>query len=100
MDDGSGRVLEALERKGLRKNTAVIFLSDNGAHPPIRNDGQPYPGKYPSDRVGNDNLPLRGHKGGVYEGGVRTPGVVHWPGRLRPSMSVPGARHLVNHALH
>ena len=84
MDDAIGRVLEALERKGLRNNTLVVFLSDNGAHPATRNDDPLYPGKHPSHRVGNDNLPLRGHKGGVYEGGIRTPGIVHWPGKLQP----------------
>nr|QEO74380.1 hypothetical protein [uncultured bacterium] len=36
-------------------------------------------------RVGNDNLPLRGHKSGVYEGGIRTPGLASWPGKLKPA---------------
>lgn len=84
MDDAIGQVLAALERKQLRANTLVLFLSDNGAHGPSPNQGGPYPGDFGPLRVGNDNLPLRGHKSGVYEGGIRTPGIAHWPGRLAP----------------
>lgn len=85
MDDAIGQVLAALDRQRLRDQTLVIFLSDNGAHAPSDNQGGPYPGQYERLRVGNDNRPLRGHKGTVYEGGIRTPGVVHWPGRLKPA---------------
>jgi arylsulfatase A-like enzyme len=84
MDDVIGQVLAALDRKQLRDNTLVIFLSDNGAHPPSDNQGGPYPGEYARLKVGNHNRPLRGHKTQVYEGGIRTPGVVRWPGRLEP----------------
>lgn len=82
MDDVVGQVLAALERKRLRDNTLVVFLSDNGAHGPNPNQGGAYPGDYGDLKVGNDNRPWRGYKGGVYEGGIRTPGVVHWPGRV------------------
>jgi len=84
MDDAIGQVLAALDHKGLCDRTLVIFLSDNGAHAPGRNNDPQYPGEHPSDKVGNDNRPLRGHKSGVYEGGIRTPAVVHWPGKLQP----------------
>jgi len=84
MDDTIGQVLAALDRKNLRANTLVLFLSDNGAHGPQANQGGPYPGDFGALRVGNDNLPLRGHKSGVYEGGIRTPGVAHWPGKIAP----------------
>lgn len=83
MDDAIGQVLAVLDRKKLRDNTLVIFLSDNGAHPPSDNQGGPYPGEYARVKVGNDNAPLRGHKSQVYEGGIRTPGVIHWPARLK-----------------
>lgn len=84
MDAAIGQVLAVLDRRKLRDNTLVIFLSDNGAHPPGDNQGGPYPGEYARVKVGNDNTPLRGHKTQVYEGGIRTPGVVHWPARLKP----------------
>jgi arylsulfatase A-like enzyme len=84
MDDAIGQVLAVLDRKQLRTNTLVLFLSDNGAHGPSPNQGGPYPGDYGPLRVGNDNLPLRGYKSGVYEGGIRTPGVARWPGKLAP----------------
>ncbi len=84
MDDAIGQVLAELDRRQLRDRTLVIFLSDNGAHGPSDNQGGPYPGEYAQVKVGHDNLPLRGHKTQVYEGGIRTPGVVSWPGRLGP----------------
>ncbi|MBM3830424.1 MAG: arylsulfatase [Verrucomicrobia bacterium] len=84
MDDAIGQVLAALDRKNLRANTLVLFLSDNGAHGPSPNQGGPYSGDFGVLRVGNDNLPLRGHKSGIYEGGIRTPGVAHWPEKIAP----------------
>jgi arylsulfatase A-like enzyme len=62
MDRNVARILATLDELGLRENTIVIFSSDNGATP-----------------QGN-NLPLRGRKHTVYEGGVRVPTVFRWPG--------------------
>jgi len=81
MDDCIRQGLAAIDRRGLRGDTIVIFASDNGAHRPAANAGG-YPGTYPDLRVGNSNAPLRGHKTEVYEGGIRTPAVVAWPGRI------------------
>ena len=72
----------------------VLFLTDNGAHGPSPNQGGPYPGDFGPLLVGNSNLPLRGLKSGVYEGGIRTPGVAHWPGQL-----APGEIHMPLHAV-
>jgi arylsulfatase A len=67
LDAGVGRLLEKLDDLGLAKNTLVIFTSDNG-------------GLHPK----TSNVPLRGHKGTPYEGGLRVPALVRWPGRVKP----------------
>jgi arylsulfatase A-like enzyme len=82
MDDVVGQVLAVLDEKKLRENTLVLFFGDNGAHSLSDNQGGPYPGTYERLRVGNTNAPLRGFKSGVYEGGIRTPGIASWPGKL------------------
>jgi len=82
MDDAVGQILAVLDKKKVRDNTLVLFFGDNGAHGPSDNQGGAYPGKYEDVQVGNDNLPWRGHKSGVYEGGIRTPGLACWPGKL------------------
>ena len=69
MDEAIGEVLSFLDDKGLTRNTLVIFFSDNGGG------------------GGSDNRPLRGGKGKVFEGGVRTPCIVRWPGVI-PAGSV------------
>ena len=85
LDDAVGKVVAEVDRLGQRDNTMFIFLSDNGA------PGQPNRMQvkqdlefYPKVQLPGDNLPLRGNKGDVYEGGIRTPGLVCWPGKLQP----------------
>ncbi|MFP6873405.1 MAG: sulfatase-like hydrolase/transferase [Verrucomicrobiales bacterium] len=64
MDAAIGDVLDRIDQQGTANNTLVIFLSDNGGG------------------GGADNRPLRGRKGQMWEGGVRVPCIVRWPGTL------------------
>lgn len=84
LDDSVGRILAALDKKGVRNNTVVVFTSDNGGSTSENNDL-----KYPDDNCPNgklpgNNLPLRGKKGDLYEGGVRVPTIISWPGHMKP----------------
>ena len=71
MDQAVGRVLGALDRLGLAQSTAVFFMSDNGGL--STSEGHP-----------TSNLPLRAGKGWLYEGGIREPMIIAWPGVAKP----------------
>jgi arylsulfatase A-like enzyme len=81
LDTKVGEFVAALEETGQRRNTLIVFTSDNGGLPGGKN---PYVGKVADSPVLSSNLPLRGHKNTLYEGGVRVSAFVNWPGRLAP----------------
>ncbi len=74
IDESVGRVLDQLEAQGIDENTIVFFASDNGPH----YEGGAHPKHFDS------NGPLRGGKRAMYEGGIRTPQLVWWPGTVEP----------------
>ena len=67
MDDAVGRILKQVDESGISERTLVIFFSDNGG-PPQAN--------------GSRNTPLSGGKATVWEGGIRVPFVIRWPGQV------------------
>ena len=94
LDTQIGRVVEALEKKGMRENTLIFFTSDNGgatnalfatgARSPAEREasgGLALESKPPAS-----NAPFKGGKAGLHEGGVRVPAFFNWPGRLAPAV--------------
>ena len=77
LDDYVGEIIAKLYELGLEKNTIVIFASDNGPHM----EGGADPDFFDSNGI------LKGYKRDLYEGGIRTPMIVKWPGKIKPGSS-------------
>ncbi len=78
VDEGCGRIFAALDETGRRENTLIVFCSDNGGMPPGR------------------NLPYRAFKSSLYEGGIRSPALAAWPGRIKPGIVINEPLHIVD----
>ena len=112
MDQGIGRVLAALEETGQVGNTLVVFISDNGGCASLPeaskmeeyrafNHDIPIGQKDGYEFVGPawgwaQNAPFRKHKGWNYEGGICTPMIVRWPGKVAPGRVTADVGHIID----
>lgn len=81
MDEAVGRIMGAVEARGWRTNTLIVFSSDNGG---------PNPGRL------TRNGPFRAGKGTLYEGGVRVSAFANWPGQIKSNTVVNAPLHIVD----
>ena len=75
MDKSLGDLMNYLDRKGIADHTIILFMSDNGGLSAHARGGKPH----------SHNKPLNSGKGSAYEGGIREPMIVRWPGKVRPA---------------
>ena len=104
MDQGIGRILQALKETGAEENTLVLFLSDNGGC--AENPGGTVVGRTPGPKeyyvacgrpwAYAQNTPFRRYKAWVHEGGISTPLVARWPGVIEPGTVTRQVGHIID----
>lgn len=75
VDTSLGEIMDFIERKGIADNTIIIFMTDNGGNSENKKKG---------GVLHTQNKPLREGKGSCYEGGIRVPMMIYWPGKTKP----------------
>lgn len=104
MDQNIGRLLSKLDETGVAENTVIMFLSDNGgcAETPGGNDPKQVPG--PKEFYSHcgpgwayaQNTPFRRYKQWVHEGGISTPFIVRWPGKVKRNTLTNQVGHIID----
>jgi arylsulfatase A-like enzyme len=93
MDEQIGQVVEALERRGMRDNTLIVFQSDNGGprSAAVTGEVDTSGGTIPAD-----NGIFREGKGSLYEGGTRVVALANWPGQIEPGTATDQPMHIID----
>ncbi|MBI1374766.1 MAG: sulfatase-like hydrolase/transferase [Phycisphaera sp.] len=94
LDDEIGRVVAALDKRGIRDNTLIIFHSDNGGTFNAMFAG--VMADVSKIKIPCDNAPLRDGKGSLFEGGSRVCAAANWPGHIKAGITVDGLIHAVD----
>jgi arylsulfatase A-like enzyme len=81
MDEQIGQVVKAIDQKGIRQQTLILFHSDNGG---VKNKMFAGEGDMSNITIPCDNGPYRDGKGSLYEGGTRVCAIANWPGKIQP----------------
>lgn len=93
MDDEIGRVLAALDKRGMRDNTLIVFQSDNGGPRSAKFTGEV---DTSGGTIPADNGPFRDGKASNYEGGTRVVALANWRGHIKPGSVVNQPMHIVD----
>jgi arylsulfatase A-like enzyme len=83
LDRQVGRIVAALQKKGMRDNTLIFFTTDNGGIKQMKSHA---PGGQPAQNPPASNGVFRDGKASLYDGGVRVPAIVSWPAKLKPAV--------------